>query len=269
MRERVQHARVAHLSDLHVLGSRASEVGEGGRSARHAMSMRFVSFGRPLDASLRRRKLLRALESAKAAGASCFVLTGDLTELGLPDQFEALAEVLHASRIDPHAFVLVPGNHDLYSRAGPSRTRSMGRFGRSGTARRPRGPRSSSTSARSSSRRSTSPFTSPSRDPQASSRAMRRPRSSDALRASNMTNDLFSPRSIIIRFHIDGERGSGWTGYAAGSISPRLSIDIQTSMLCMGISITTSRDTKRDASSGRPLLSKTIWTLRRASGSTK
>lgn len=118
MRERHQHTRIAHLSDLHILGSRASDVGDGGRSARHAMSMRFVSFGRPLDASLRRRKLLRALESAKAAGASCFVLTGDLTELGLPDQFEALAEVLHASRIDPHAFVLIPGNHDLYSRAG-------------------------------------------------------------------------------------------------------------------------------------------------------
>jgi 3',5'-cyclic AMP phosphodiesterase CpdA len=45
------------------------------------------------------------------------VITGDLTELGTPDQFEELAAVLHDARIDPDALVLVPGNHDVYTAA--------------------------------------------------------------------------------------------------------------------------------------------------------
>lgn len=97
--------RLAHLSDLHVLDP-GSDQGLG---------VRFVSIGRPIDANDRKRKVLRAFERAKAAGASHFVVSGDLTETGTEAQYEVFAEVLHEARVAPDAITLVPGNHDLYS----------------------------------------------------------------------------------------------------------------------------------------------------------
>jgi 3',5'-cyclic AMP phosphodiesterase CpdA len=38
--------------------------------------------------------------------------------VGLPSQFEALAEVLADARIDPDRITLVPGNHDAYAAPG-------------------------------------------------------------------------------------------------------------------------------------------------------
>ena len=81
------------------------------------MQTRFLSFGRPLDAEGRRRKFRRALDTAQRVGAHHFVLSGDLTEVGTPGEYETLAEVLHDSGIRPERFTLVPGNHDLYSSA--------------------------------------------------------------------------------------------------------------------------------------------------------
>jgi len=43
------------------------------------------------------------------------VISGDLTEIGAPGEYETLAEVLHESGIPAERFTLVPGNHDLYS----------------------------------------------------------------------------------------------------------------------------------------------------------
>jgi 3',5'-cyclic AMP phosphodiesterase CpdA len=79
------------------------------------MRVRFLSFGRPLDADNRRRKLSRSLEVACRTGARHIVLSGDLTEVGTPGEYETLAEVLHDSGIAPERLTLVPGNHDLYS----------------------------------------------------------------------------------------------------------------------------------------------------------
>jgi 3',5'-cyclic AMP phosphodiesterase CpdA len=81
------------------------------------MRVRFLSFGRPLDAAGRRQKLKLSLETAKRAGAQHFVLSGDMTEIGLPGEYETLAEVLHDSGIAPDRMTLVPGNHDLYTSA--------------------------------------------------------------------------------------------------------------------------------------------------------
>src|SRR5579862_5041940 len=79
--------RIAHLSDVHMLEARP------GRS-RASWSMRhhFLSFGRPLDVAGRRRKLGNSLSAARRAGASHVVISGDLTETGLPGEYEALAE---------------------------------------------------------------------------------------------------------------------------------------------------------------------------------
>ena len=90
--------RIAHLSDLHVLATSSSSWSPWNEVARR-----------------RARKVLRAVAAAKERGATHFVLTGDLTELGTPSQFEALAEVLHAAELDPDCVTLVPGNHDAYT----------------------------------------------------------------------------------------------------------------------------------------------------------
>jgi Icc protein len=104
--------RIVHLSDAHVLDPRPSRTRSG-----WSMRTRFLSFGRPLDALGRQRKLNRALRTAWRVGAQHVVLSGDLTEIGSPGEYETLAECLHGSGIPPERMTLVPGNHDLYSSA--------------------------------------------------------------------------------------------------------------------------------------------------------
>lgn len=102
--------RIAHITDTHLL-----EPEHLSRSARHMLRVNFLSFGRAKDAADRRYRLLRAICQAEAGGASHFLMTGDMTEDGLPGQFESLAEVLTQSGVDPERITLVPGNHDLYT----------------------------------------------------------------------------------------------------------------------------------------------------------
>jgi 3',5'-cyclic AMP phosphodiesterase CpdA len=102
--------RIAHLSDVHMLGAAPSEP-RGSWSFRH----RFLSLGRPLDPAARRRRLALALAHARSAGADRIVISGDLTEVGLRTEFVALGESLHESGFAPDCVTLVPGNHDLYS----------------------------------------------------------------------------------------------------------------------------------------------------------
>lgn len=98
--------RIAHLSDVHVLAPlRRADLGT-----------RFVSFGRSLDPKPRLRKLVAALRGAEEHGADVFVISGDLTEVGNDEQFEAFADALHESRISADRILLVPGNHDAYTR---------------------------------------------------------------------------------------------------------------------------------------------------------
>jgi Icc protein len=101
--------RIAHLSDVHMLEARPGRS-RAGWSMRH----HFLSFGRPLDVAGRRRKLASSLSAARRGGASHVVISGDLTETGLPSEYEALAEALHGCEFAPHQITLVPGNHDLY-----------------------------------------------------------------------------------------------------------------------------------------------------------
>jgi 3',5'-cyclic AMP phosphodiesterase CpdA len=105
-------ARIAHLSDVHMLDARPGRDRSG-----YSMGHRFLSFGRPLDAAGRRHKLVHALSAARRVGASHYVVSGDLTEIGAPGEFETLAETLHESGIAPSRITLVPGNHDLYTTA--------------------------------------------------------------------------------------------------------------------------------------------------------
>jgi 3',5'-cyclic AMP phosphodiesterase CpdA len=98
------------LSDAHVLDRRPAS-----RRATYELGVRFVSLGRPLDADRRARNVLRALRAAEKAGADHFVISGDLTETGTPEQFDAFASILADTKIDPLRITLVPGNHDAYT----------------------------------------------------------------------------------------------------------------------------------------------------------
>lgn len=102
--------RIAHLSDAHILEGRPAS-GQSG----YELGVRFVSLGRPLDAKERARKLSGAFRAAREAGADHYVVSGDLTETGTREQFEAFAEVLHGTGIEPCRMTLVPGNHDAYT----------------------------------------------------------------------------------------------------------------------------------------------------------
>lgn len=102
--------RIAHLSDVHILDSRA------GRQARYRFATKLVSLGqRPVDPLQRRRQLARALAAAKASGADHVVISGDLTEVGEDAEFEQFAEVLHDAGLPEDSVTLVPGNHDAYT----------------------------------------------------------------------------------------------------------------------------------------------------------
>ncbi len=103
--------RVAHVSDVHMLESRPA-VG-----STYTWSVRLVSYARRLDFTSRARKLSRALTSAALCGATHFVISGDLTEIGSDAQFDAFAAALHDAKITPENVTLVPGNHDAYTSA--------------------------------------------------------------------------------------------------------------------------------------------------------
>lgn len=103
--------RIAHVSDVHVLEMRPP----GGAS--YGMDVRFLSFGRRLDAQARVKKLVRAIDRAMRC-ADHVVVTGDLTESGSDGQFEALALALATAAIAPERLTLVPGNHDAYTDGG-------------------------------------------------------------------------------------------------------------------------------------------------------
>lgn len=99
--------RIAHISDVHLLAERAQKHQD--------LRVRFLSFGRVLDAAARIRKLIAALRKAVRSGADHVLVSGDLTESGTPEQFETLASVLDELGIDPARLTLVPGNHDAYT----------------------------------------------------------------------------------------------------------------------------------------------------------
>lgn len=102
--------RIAHLSDVHILDPHTDHS-----PTRYRFATRAVSLGRAIDPRSRASKLLRGLSSAKSNGASHVVISGDLTELGDPAEFEHLAALLDEAKLPDGALTLVPGNHDAYT----------------------------------------------------------------------------------------------------------------------------------------------------------
>jgi 3',5'-cyclic AMP phosphodiesterase CpdA len=104
--------RLAHLSDLHVLSldgvgwkrflnKRVSGLANirGNRSHHHKPALV--------------ERLLRGLEEAKA---DHLVITGDLTNLALEAEFEAVRAMFDRHGLDARHVTVIPGNHDAYTR---------------------------------------------------------------------------------------------------------------------------------------------------------
>jgi 3',5'-cyclic-AMP phosphodiesterase len=102
--------QIAHLSDLHIL-----EDGHKERQGAARRRLAYLSLGRPESPERRRWRAIQALCGARATGAEHLVITGDLTEDGVDEQFEILADILHSSDFPPARVTLVPGNHDAYA----------------------------------------------------------------------------------------------------------------------------------------------------------
>ena len=106
----VRSWRVAHLSDIHVVGERFGfRLGSGRAGPRG--NGNFTAALRRLD-ELHRREPLDAI-----------VITGDLTDAGTPAEWAELLEALEAFPRLTELMVAVPGNHDLnvVDRANPAR----------------------------------------------------------------------------------------------------------------------------------------------------
>lgn len=101
---------LAHVTDLHLV-----EYQHSRRTGTDWQRLQYLSAGRKIDAQSRRDNALRALRHA-GRHARHLLLTGDLTEDGVPAQYELLADVLYESGIDARRVTLVPGNHDRYAR---------------------------------------------------------------------------------------------------------------------------------------------------------
>lgn len=116
--------RVAHFSDLHVLAL------DGVDRARF-LNKRFTGL---VNLRLKREHKHRpghvravAREVARAK-VDHVVITGDLTNLALEQEFEAVRRLLEEElAIDAKDVTVVPGNHDLYT-AGAMRARRFTRF---------------------------------------------------------------------------------------------------------------------------------------------
>ncbi len=116
--------RIAHFSDLHVLALE-------GVSRSRFLNKRFTGL---VNLRLKREHKHRpahvravAREVARAK-ADHVVITGDLTNLALEQEFEAVKRLVEEDLgLDAKHVTIVPGNHDLYTR-GAMRDRRFTRF---------------------------------------------------------------------------------------------------------------------------------------------
>lgn len=118
-------ARIAHVSDLHVL----SRTGDHWR--RIVFNKRLTGYANLVlrRGRVHRRDYLRAVLSAAASAADHVVVTGDITNLSLEHEYDEACGLL--DEVARHAEVtVVPGNHDIYLPATHRRRRFPHHFGR-------------------------------------------------------------------------------------------------------------------------------------------
>lgn len=108
--------RVAHISDLHVeVPPRPAQL----LSKRAIGAMNLYLLGR--HAHFAPRTVIALVEALLTLKPDLVVCTGDLTATATPEEFARAAELL-SPITDRFPFVVIPGNHDVYTRG------SVGRF---------------------------------------------------------------------------------------------------------------------------------------------
>src|SRR5215217_3358541 len=98
----------AHLSDLHL------PVAERPPRLRDLLSKRlfsYLSWRRSRRRIHRPEVLARLMQDVRAAGPEHLIVTGDLVNLALPDEFERAREWLQGQG-DGTRVTVAPGNHD-------------------------------------------------------------------------------------------------------------------------------------------------------------
>jgi 3',5'-cyclic AMP phosphodiesterase CpdA len=116
--------RIAHLSDLHVLAL-------AGVSPHRFLNKRLTGYAnlRLKRKHIHRRSYVEAIAKEIAASKiDHVVVTGDLTNLALAEEFQAARDLLEKSLgLSPKDVSVVPGNHDLYTR-GAMRAQRFSKF---------------------------------------------------------------------------------------------------------------------------------------------
>jgi 3',5'-cyclic AMP phosphodiesterase CpdA len=102
---------IAHISDIHVLNLQGvwptAFLNQRVLGGANLVLNRGGEFPEQVTRS--------AIADIDAQGADHLVVSGDLTNLSLPSEFERAKEVLETSRLGPENITVVPGNHDCYT----------------------------------------------------------------------------------------------------------------------------------------------------------
>lgn len=102
--------RLIHLTDLHLTSLEDHSFWR----LRGKRRLGYLSWSRRRRFIHRPEVLDRLLSAVAAEEADQIVVTGDLVQLGLPDEIAAAGEYLRRLG-PPESVMLVPGNHDLYA----------------------------------------------------------------------------------------------------------------------------------------------------------
>lgn len=104
--------KIGHISDLHILDiADVSPLDFANKRLLGAANL-ILRRSHAHSADVARRAIERLVE----ADVDHIVITGDLTNLALPSEFEAAAQILADVVDDPDRVSLIPGNHDYYTR---------------------------------------------------------------------------------------------------------------------------------------------------------
>jgi 3',5'-cyclic AMP phosphodiesterase CpdA len=105
--------KLGHISDLHVLAIDKREL-----TPRALLSKRLIGGANLL---LKRKKshsaavIVRALEQLQLEGVDHVAVTGDVSNIALPSEFKAVAELLAGYPEATTRISAIPGNHDYYT----------------------------------------------------------------------------------------------------------------------------------------------------------
>jgi len=104
---------VAHLSDLHLLSlSGVNPLRLLNKRITGALNLLFNRGGQfPVEVAR------AALQDIKDQGVDHLIVSGDLSNLSLPGEFQLVRELLDGLDLPPDRITVVPGNHDCYIRS--------------------------------------------------------------------------------------------------------------------------------------------------------